>query len=64
MYEDEFQRAGEVCQNCRKRWAKANKPAVLLVALPVHTKRYDAEVAICPYCDGPILDVRVDAPDA
>jgi uncharacterized protein with PIN domain len=55
----EFQKAGEVCENCEERWAKARKPSITLVALPSYTMRYHAPVAICSYCDGPILAISV-----
>jgi len=48
----EFQKAGEVCENCRERWENAKLPTKKLFALPSYTMRYHSSVAICPYCDG------------
>lgn len=53
----EFQKAGDICENCKDRWAKKGKPPIALVALPSFTMRYHAAVAVCPYCDGPIRDL-------
>ena len=65
-----FQEAGDVCENCRERWEERNKPTIKLVPLPSFTMRYHSPVAICPYCDGPILQIaeatakRREVPDA
>lgn len=55
----EFQKAGDICENCEERWKLAGKPPIKLVALPGPTMRYHTVVAVCPYCDGPIRDVAV-----
>ncbi len=59
MREDnfEFQKAGDICENCKERWETANKPLIKLIALPSFTMRYHAPVAVCSYCDGPIADI-------
>ena len=48
----EFQKAGDICENCKERWENAGKPLVTLVGLPTFTMRYHTPVAICSYCDG------------
>lgn len=53
----EFQKAGDVCENCQERWENAGKPPMVLVGLPTFTMRYHTPVAVCPYCDGPIRDI-------
>lgn len=55
----EFQKAGDICDNCKRRWEKAKKPPIALIGLPTYTMRYHSPVAICPYCDGPIRDIAV-----
>ncbi len=55
----EFQKAGDVCENCKERWEMANKAPIKLVALPGFTMRYHSTVAICSYCDGPIRDIAL-----
>ena len=56
-----FQKAGEDCGNCIDRWTVQDKPPVKLVALPTRSENQIAEIAICPYCDGPIFEVAIDA---
>lgn len=53
----EFQRAGDICENCKERWENATKSPIALVALPSYTMRYHSPVAICSYCDGPVLAI-------
>lgn len=55
----EFQKAGDICENCQERWEEKNKPTIALVGLPSFTMRYHAPVAVCPYCDGPIRDIAM-----
>lgn len=55
----EFQKAGDICENCEERWKLAGKPPIKLVPLPGYTMRYHSPVATCPYCDGPIRDIAV-----
>lgn len=50
-------KAGDICQNCRPRWAKQKKLGKRLVVLPIDTGKKDAEIAVCPYCDGPVADL-------
>lgn len=57
----EFQKAGDICENCQERWKTAGKPPIALVGLPTFTMRYHTPVAACPYCDGPIHDIAVAA---
>lgn len=61
MREDifEFQKAGDICENCRDRWEEKGKPLIKLVALPSFTMRYYAPVAACPFCDGPIREIAI-----
>lgn len=55
----EFQKAGDICENCEERWKLAGKSPIRLVPLPGYTMRYHSPVAICNYCDGPIRDIAV-----
>jgi hypothetical protein len=55
----EFQKAGDICENCKERWENTGKHPIALVALPTFTMRYHSPVAACPYCDGPIRDIAV-----
>lgn len=48
----EFQKAGDICENCQERWEEKNKPTIKLIALPGFTMRYHSSVAVCSYCDG------------
>ncbi len=52
---------GDVCRNCSERWKDQHKPLVRLIALPTRTERYNEKVPVCPYCDGPINEVALDA---
>ena len=53
----EFQKAGDVCENCKERWESAGKSPITLVPLPSYTMRYHAPVAVCTYCDGPVQNI-------
>ncbi len=55
----EFQKAGDICENCEERWELASKPPIRLVPLPSFTMRYHSPVAICNYCDGPIRKIAM-----
>lgn len=55
----EFQKAGDVCDNCQERWEIAGKHPISLIGLPTYTMRYHSPVAVCSYCDGPIHSIAV-----
>lgn len=55
----EFQKAGDICEDCEERWKEKNKPLITLAALPNFTMRYHSPVAVCSYCDGPIRAIAM-----
>lgn len=55
----DFQQEGEICDSCRERWEGQRSKPRKLVNLPEVTEVYRQKVAVCPYCDGPCLEIAI-----